>query len=317
MDAYLEVCRTTLPVPQLELGKTGPRRFAGMRFLCTGNFVIKNLKNLEKLKNHKDFADMTRLTKQRLESMISLMGGENITDGIFKTLCAKYSKVPHCYLVLPDDTQYQAYINAQDNKLTSAFCQSTRGYFTYLKVQYIIDCFVEDKLLDIEYKDIDDQLIYKFAFDESRFVKNKRLATSRNLDRQRAAVGSSTRAIVLAKTELKRTIKRRKKELKESKETERETDSSLTKKQRTALKLRKKRVHQLQVKLTNSKISVSAAAWILFLNHFTDGRKDLYSKANGKTDNKTLNKAASDYWKAYPDTRKEFAAKARTLQGTR
>ena len=75
---------------------------------------------------------------------MTLMGGQVITDGIFKTLSEHFTKLPQCYCVMQNDEQYELYTHPTGVKTANAnFLLSTRGSWHYIKPNFIIDCYVK------------------------------------------------------------------------------------------------------------------------------------------------------------------------------
>jgi len=302
---YLSICSQTVPTPQLNVGKE-TTIFKGMKF-----YLISSTKchQFEKVPPF-SFNNITtkKTTKKLLEKVVTQLDGAVLGDTQFETLAEKYSELQHCYVVMEDDTLFTDYANRKrtNAKIAPKFLKSTHGDFIYVKAQYIVDCYMENKLLDVQ--------PYCFEVNRSHFVKSGAAKMTSHMQRQRIPVDR----LVLAKAALKRS--RAAANLSDvptcAPADRKSMNNDELRTLRATIKRQQKQRRRHLKRLAYNNVSISRQAYHFFQSDYAEKQKWAYMGDNGKVDVGTLSTRASDYWmRASREDRQFFFKKAQIYLG--
>lgn len=184
---YLRICRTKVSGQQLNFANSGGSTLKGLSFHMMGSFgqlfVPITSANGKKIVH-------TKVTTPVLKTLITELGGNLLSDGIFKGLCDSETAVGHTYIVLQDDTLFKSYMDPK-GKESKCFNASTRCNFKYIRAQFILDCYNANKLLDPNEQQTEETANmgtnkYLFTFNTESFVRNQKMVVSRKVERQRS-----------------------------------------------------------------------------------------------------------------------------------
>jgi hypothetical protein len=172
---YLDIAEKAPPVPKLNIGKTTTGEIMlGMRFTLSGTFPEKMTIN------------KTALTGQKLLiRLIKDMGGMPVSSTTAISNSNAHAYLPASFCVLKDSTQLDNWVTPGNsdklNDPSNHFCQVTKGDWTFIKSQYIVDCYNADpqQLLDPA-----TYILHVNDPSGTKFVKHKLLDIPRQLDRQ-------------------------------------------------------------------------------------------------------------------------------------
>jgi hypothetical protein len=302
---YLTICRNPLPEMALNLDRTD---FRGMRFSIIGPFTTVNPFRLKTGKMS------GRITKEKLVKVVEDLRGSVVSDSAEKTLSEKHSALNCSYVVIQNDVMLNHYVNrTRDIVIPPRLVVTTRGDWTYIRAQYVIDCYVQNKLLDPNGG-------YTIDVDRSKFVRPKRAPTMpRHTVRQRepvapVQVGPDGQPVenvpqqLLAKTALKRNRSKSRVgaptcgTLNQAKTWD--DNSTITAAEKRKIRDTQKRNKKRRSVIYNTSTSVKRRALYLFQQDYADSQKRFYTEEkmiNGKltdiVDVSRLNKASCQYWK--------------------
>lgn len=125
---YLKVLQAPLSWPKLDIGKTWPGVFRGMRFLFIGGIKTKSF----------------NFTQPNLKRMVIELGGKIVETSDVVERLANYRRLPHCYCVLPK-TELE---KDESVKSTGIFGWTKVGDWHYINATYVVDCHKSRILID-------------------------------------------------------------------------------------------------------------------------------------------------------------------------
>jgi hypothetical protein len=268
-ELYLDICRIPVPTPKLDLSRK-ENFFRGMKFFICGTFEELNPFIF-------DQKLIKRVTKSHLESVITALNGEVVSDSMFSSMSESYSKLNHSYFVIQNDSFFKSFKRGC-NGIPSKFIQSTRGDWIYIRAQYFIDVYQQNCFLDPE--------SYLIMHDSQNFVKSRAWSLTRHTARQRKSTDTGP-APILAKTALKRS-------------------RSITKKSMANARQRTRNLSEPR--------PISRTAFRLFQTSYAQQQKDIYTNPDdGTVDLAALSARASQFWKSSQETRENYMEIARGL----
>ena len=293
MEVYLKTIRKPLPRPRMMIEKTtAGKQLWGLRFLFLGDF-----RQMQKYRKKKYTAD-------QLKDMTKELGGTvvaNTLAGAVATSDADSNgnqdededevptpnKSQDCYCVLPNRNLLDWFKNLSRTtikKIPKVF--HFLKNWSFIKVEYILDCYHEKKLLNpTEYR-------FDLGADFKRyFSASKDVRTTSFLQRQRRPrpwTGKSNGEI-LAKNALQRYLHPK-------------PDSKT--RERRRLDIRKDDF---------SKMTTKRLALKLFMRDYIAIQKPLFEREGGKLEFKSLNKSLFRQWNE-PGSKKEYFKQARKLK---
>lgn len=233
----------------------------------------------------------SKVTKIALQNIVRHLSGYVLGDSSFTTLCG-YEQLTHSYVVLNDNAFFEQYKNRVEemkkkgwkpskSTVPARFLQATSSRFQYVTASYIVDCFNKNQLLCPSK--------YALTYDTSMFVKGRSaagLAMTRHMQRCREPASSQRAAHVLARTALKRS--RRKARKNEEKENASQSEHEHTEKP----KRKHKTLKTVQPGVLNPYAMVSRTAYRLYMRNYSESQGWLHKNIDGKVDVSRLNSYA-------------------------
>jgi hypothetical protein len=201
VPTYIEMVRVPVSYPKLQFGKDRPTELLrGVNFAIIGQFTQYKKKINGKIVSGQPL----------MEKLITEMGGTCLSDSLIESFSSKHAYLPNCFCLQKDEVELEKFVDymtdtdpvtSNAKAPTKLFYHITKGDWTWVSADWIIQCYNENKLVDPA-----THIFQHKAKNPELFVRHKITDIPRQLQRQVLSnpEDDNIRGPVMARTALKR-----------------------------------------------------------------------------------------------------------------